>query len=686
MGTTTRSIEGQSERSMEKWHENAFFGLHYDLHANKDDTGLGKDLTVEHLVERLRRVQPDWVQCDCKGHPGYTSWPTEVGSPSPGIMRDALALHREATRQLGIPLGVHYSGVWDTRALDLHPDWARVDEHGHLVLPAPSSPDEPPSAHVTCRHSPYADELMKPQMMEVIDAYDVDGFWVDGDNWASKPCWCDRCQVTFADRTGIAEIPRASNHPHWDVWLAYHRDLFVEYVNDYAEAVHAFKPDCLVCSNWMYTVRQPDAVCASVDYLSGDCASAWGAERAAVEARLLDSRGLSWDLMVWAFTKAGDFWDDRPWMMKTATHLCQELVEAVALGGSTMIYDVPQRTGWLTDWHQDLLGDVADFCRLRKDACFKSKTVPQAAVLHLASHYYAHNQPLYESAGATDPMEGALHALLETHRSTDVLTEEVALERMNQYPLIVVPEQTRPSQSLRNALASYVEAGGHVLLSGSTAVADYPELVGATPGPGTATVRDRAMDAPTAVDLPLGHGAVPVAAPWQPVVPAPGTDVWTYCLARQEPEQGQTNQVAVTYRALGKGAAVTVHGPIFREYYRRHHPALRDFIAGLVDRLDIEWLVSVDAPPRLELIVREKDDKLLINLINRGAGETLSPRRVIVDELPPVEHVSVSVHRNQAPRSVSTVPADDSLQWSYETGTLTVHVSRIDIHTVVVID
>jgi hypothetical protein len=91
------------------WHEDVFFGIHYDLHANANDTELGKDLTPEHLRERLQRTRPDWVQTDCKGHPGYTSWPTKVGSTSPGMVKDSLRIYRDVTRELGIKLGVHYS-------------------------------------------------------------------------------------------------------------------------------------------------------------------------------------------------------------------------------------------------------------------------------------------------------------------------------------------------------------------------------------------------------------------------------------------------------------------------------------------------------------------------------------------------------------------------------------------------
>src|SRR5919202_783407 len=306
------------------WHEDAFFGIHYDLHASADDTALGKDLTVDHLVERLARVQPDWVQCDCKGHPGYTSWPTTAGSTSPGVVNDGLRIHREATRRLGIRLGVHYSGVWDTRALELHPEWARVDERGQPDGPVRRVPETAPSAlhsDMTCRLSRYDDELMIPQMLEIIDRYDVDGFWVDGENWASKPCWCARCREEFTRRTGIEDIPTAPGQPYWAEWLAFHRDLFVAHVTAYADAVHARKPGCLVCSNWLYSARQPDPGRAPVDYLSGDFDWAWGSNRAAIEGRVLDGRGLSWDLMAWGFTKTGAMSEDPPWTMKPVTHL-----------------------------------------------------------------------------------------------------------------------------------------------------------------------------------------------------------------------------------------------------------------------------------------------------------------------------------------------------------------------------
>ena len=647
------------------WHEDVFFGIHYDLHANAGDTVLGKELTVEHLRERLRRVRPEWIQCDCKGHPGWTSWPTEVGSTSPGVVKDALRAHRDVAAELGIKLGVHYSGVWDSRAIELHPEWARIDEEGR------SDPN------MTCRLSDYDERLMIPQMLELIDKYDIDGFWVDGENWASRPCWCERCKAEFTRRTGIRRVPVAAGEPHWDQWLAFHRDLFVEHVTRYAEAVHLRKPTCLVCSNWMYTVRQPEPVRAPVNYLSGDFDHAWGSNRAAVEGRLLDGRGMSWDLMAWGFTKTGGMGQNPPWCAKTVRHLCQEVAEVVALGGAVMVYETPQRTGWLTGWRNENLAQVADFCRARKEVCFKSKTAPQAAALHLSSHYYAGNEPLFNYGQAVQPVEGALHALLETHRSTDILTEDSALERMHEYRLLVLPEQTRLSKSIVEALESVARAGRMVLLSGPHLAKDYPELVGATPA-------GDAITEPTY--LLVGNVAVPVSAPWQAAAPKDGTQVLARRLAGQEPTKDLTDQAVVTKRNVGKGAIVAVHGPIFRDYYLGHYPLLRRLVGDLVDALGIDWTVTLDAPPRLEMILRKKDGKLLVNLINRGAGEMLSAQRVVVEELPAVENVVLRVRRDSRPKTVSLLPDGAPVEWSYQAGGLTVKVPRVDIHSVIVIE
>ena len=107
-----------------------FFGLHFDFHASTDCTQIGKTVTEEMIRDVIETLHPDFIQCDCKGHPGYSSYPTKVGNPAPGIFSDQLKVWRKVTKEYGIPLVMHYSGVWDEQALVHHPEWAVTNEDG----------------------------------------------------------------------------------------------------------------------------------------------------------------------------------------------------------------------------------------------------------------------------------------------------------------------------------------------------------------------------------------------------------------------------------------------------------------------------------------------------------------------------------------------------------------------------
>jgi len=147
----------------------AFFGLHFDIHVAETDTNLWSDIS-EELAERLLvRVKPDYIQWDCKGYPGYASYPTRFGCRAPGIRRDALALWRKVTCKHGVGLYIHYSGLWDEAAVKRCPEWARMDAKGRR------------DSRIASVFGPYVEQLLIPQLLEVITMYDVDGVWIDGD-------------------------------------------------------------------------------------------------------------------------------------------------------------------------------------------------------------------------------------------------------------------------------------------------------------------------------------------------------------------------------------------------------------------------------------------------------------------------------------------------------------------------
>ena len=269
------------------WHDaKCCVGFHYDLHVTNNDTDIGAHCDPEELARMLELAGATYVQTDSKGHPGLTSWfsKTPAASVGPGVVNDWVLAWCKATKELGLPLHCHYSGIWDVSAGSKHPEWCIVGPNGTPVNTGGCFGMKSPSGDKMCPRGPYVDELMIPQMMELIDHYGVDGFWVDGDLWGMQPCYCSRCRAAFKAKTGIAEPPEADSDPHWPQWWNFTRESFEQYVTRYCDAVHRHKPGVLVCSNWLQTFQNPGEPKVPTDWISGDNASTWALDNCRLEA------------------------------------------------------------------------------------------------------------------------------------------------------------------------------------------------------------------------------------------------------------------------------------------------------------------------------------------------------------------------------------------------------------------
>ena len=152
-----------------------YFGLHFDFHAETGDSAVGKNLSERSMDSLLSAVKPDFIQVDCKGHPGATSYPSKVVNATTAgrFYGDPLKFYRAVTRKHGVDLYLHYSGIQDYAALKKHPDWS--------VVKADGTRDEAN----TSVHGPYVDSLLIPQLREIAN-YGATGIWVDGDCWATQ--------------------------------------------------------------------------------------------------------------------------------------------------------------------------------------------------------------------------------------------------------------------------------------------------------------------------------------------------------------------------------------------------------------------------------------------------------------------------------------------------------------------
>jgi hypothetical protein len=428
----------------------AFLGIHFDFHAGEDCQQVGARTTREMVETVIDRVQPDYIQIDCKGHRGFSSYPTRVGNPAPGFVGDPLRVWRDVTRERGVALFMHYSGVWDFQAIALHPDWAAVNADGGR------------NDRATSVFGPYVDELMIPQLRELAAEYEVDGVWVDGDCWGTVPDYGDKAVRLFCEQNEATAAPRKASDPHWHDWMDFHREAYRRYVRHYVDSLAESHPDFQVISNWAFSDHMPEPVTANVAGLSGDFSPDDSVNSARFAGRCLEDQGVPWDLMSWSFSR-----ETR--MQKPAVQLMQEAAVVLALGAGYQAYFKQDRDGAVRDLAEmNVMAEVARFCRERQRFCHHSVAVPQVALLYSTAGHYRESPRLFHWAGShgVQVLRQALTKMLRGHYGVQILSEHQLKDQMGRWPVIVVPGWSYLEPRFRDELVVYAKQGGRLLLIG----------------------------------------------------------------------------------------------------------------------------------------------------------------------------------------------------------------------------
>ncbi len=590
----------------------SFLGLHLDFHAQATDQNIGQNTTPEMVNTILDMVQPDYIQVDCKGHAGYSSYPTKVGNQAGSFVGDPLKVWREVTAKRGVALYMHYSGVWDSKAVQDHPDWAVV----HL--------DGSRDKQKASVFGPYVDKLLIPQLLELALDYRVDGVWVDGECWATIVNYCDQAKREFTEQTGIEQIPTGPQDAHWFEWTEFHREAFRQYLRHYLTEVNQRAPDFQIASNWAFSDHMPEPVCCPVAFISGDYPHSNSVVAARYSSRFMSTQGISWDLMAWSFSQVPG---TSGWSQKSPVQLMREAACVLPQGGGFQAYFTQNRDGSLNLDKLKSMEETAKFCRARQAVSFKSKAVPQVALLcNTAAHYRRvseNNQGLFPwTVGWQRPM---LNRLLENQYSVEVFAEANLLPVLSNYPLVVVCEWDYYASELQAALAEYVKNGGKLLLVGEQIETNLSEVV-----KGGKVVAESVGGMPIK-RIDVGHGQVAVLS--------------------QNVTGGQVpaNVVQIAVESLDPGFAV-----------------------------DVDGCSSVDVSVRTT-----QDGRLAVHLVNTSGDHESAG---IIESIDPIGPLTISIRSATRPHRVTVVPEGRALDFQYQDGVVKLTLDQVAIHEVIVVE
>lgn len=567
---------------MAKERKDCFLGIHFDFHAMPGEV-VAYQFDPDSYREMLDRVKPDFMQFDTKGHAGLSSYPTKAGTQATGIEQDVLRFLREETRKRNIALFGHHSGLLDQAALAEHPDWALINENGLA--------DE----YFVSPFSPYVDERLIPQLMELAIDYELDGAWIDGECIGSRVDYSVWAQDAYGK-----PAPRKGE----DGYLAYRefcRQGFRDYVTHYIQQIKKVRPDFQITSNWIFAPQMPEMPTVPVDYLSGDynCSNAMVSGRR--NGRYLAARGITWDLMSWGQHAIPFTWLTHNRTTKGLAQYQQEGSYVIALGGGYQFFNIAYCCGgYLQRWALPIWEKAAAFYRERQ-ICHQAKPWSNIALVAPFEKKDDGEAVLYAQTAATQAMFSWLDALCEIQLSPNIIFEsELDRTDLSQYDLIILPSPAK----LPSSYAGKVIADGDVNAR--------KQLLWISDGHSLA-----AMDVPACAGegRPFGE-----------------------CFTRNYFEC-DSESVPSAYEKDGHYQLAFHFGSAYRDNVT---PTIRNWLRRLIADTSVELPVKVTGSGAVEVITTRKGNDLLVNLINLCGDHRRAEVRAF-DEIPPLYHITVQV-------------------------------------------
>lgn len=615
-----------------------FFGLHFDFHAS-NTAEIGIRTMPEDIEWYIEQANPDFIQCDCKGHPGNSSYPTKVGKPADGLRSDNLRIWCDVAHKHGLPVYVHYSGVWDKEYTEAYPEESSVDEEGRG------------SERISLFGS-YVERRLIPQLKELITEYGIDGAWIDGDCWAVERDYSKNIRPYIYDGISVMEHNRIM------------REAFLKYVGRYVDEIHAFAPDFKIASNWAYSSYIPEKPSVHVDFLSGDYPHNDSVHAARYEGRCIAAQDMPWDLMAWAFEWT--HFTDKP-----AVQLMQEAAMVLMLGGGFQLYITQNRDGSARRYKGNRVRLVGEFVKERQ-FLFRKKPIAQVGIFYSAESYY-HDSNIFNAAGATKALIGTLNCILDAQYTANIVLE-YQKESLRKYDIIVVPQWKYIKEEEKKVLLEHARNGKNLVIVGAECCMQFGELIGKPFSKGKEKhVSEKELtdieDFAWIMDDDGGFAGIKGDILDIGII-GKGT---LYSNADLRDRMFSAYGLA----AYGEGKVLFVPFDLGDNYFDARSYIMVNYLKKVLVEAE-KPIVEINRK-NIDMSLQEDRDGILLNLVNMHQGRH-STKILVYDEIPPIYGVEVKVHG--AYRHVF-MPLGEAVSCEYGADFVKIKLDCLRIHSVI---
>lgn len=658
------------------WYRQARFLFHLEYRFSLESYGDPfPGLDAQEVRETLSRIRPDAVQLVVKDHAGYVPYQSNYGNSLPGLGYaggpDLVQVYRDVTRELEIPLVLGSGGLIDRRAAETRPDWRRLDRYGHAY-----------ANRALCPNGGYVEELLLPQLEELTSAYRPEGVWLDAGGWTVSPCYCSACETEFQMQHGRS-APLGRRESYWDEWLAFHRESYFRYLERVGRYLQDHCGDLAFSAAGAFGAAEPIPLRGVVNRLSLDVSPAFSLRQAGLECRVLDDRGLPFDVMTWNRCSA------RPWPQgslpalpvypKGSEHLCQEGSVILANGGRWTLWLTATAAGELPTSEIAGAAEAAEYARTMA-AAPPGRSAAYVAVLHSAATHHRVGNGLFDPGPCLDRIRGAHQALQELQHPHDIITESTLEQCLDRYRVLILPECTALPLAIDAVIRDWVAGGGLLVATGRVS----PRLNEDVPTYALEDVLGVQWTGGRRSEgylLFQGHSILAPAPVWE-VRCESARPLYSLVEESRHGRHEVDGYPAATTNDYGKGRACYLAWDFFAAYHRSQYPGLRDILGDVFSHLLPDPPLAVDLPASIEVVLRCREDSgdgdglsvLEVNFLNHSPGKSLAQNSPFIESVPTCEGFPAAVKAAGTVIAVTLEPEGRPLDWSESEGRVTFHV------------
>ncbi len=408
--------------------------IQLDFHTLPGIEDFGKDWDAKSYAGLLKKSHVEYINAAAQCNIGYCYYPSKIGLPYPQMKGDMFGSLREACREEGIKVIAYVSVGLNHEQSRRNPQWCQIDQEGRMFRGDKSSTN---FFRTVCYNTPYREHI-KAEIQEIMDNYDVDGFFFD--SVVVRDCWCPKCMEKMSalglDVNNYNDVLKFG----WDTTINFAKELramvpegkFVKFnglPGKEGELVTTHgEMECLPSGGWGYDflgsqVAYSRNIYEHTIYMTGRFQASWG-----------DFGGMK--------TKASienDFFDA----------LCNN--SQISIGDHLHPTGKPEALVYKTV--EDIYERFEKYEKWTDDAHY----IPEIGIVCNKVEYL-------DSYVFTNSYKGIARMLGELKYNFDIIDENMDFER---FDLLVLPDELRITPMIQQKVEKFLDNGKKVVSSGT---------------------------------------------------------------------------------------------------------------------------------------------------------------------------------------------------------------------------